>query len=630
LLYEIVQSLAEDSDGRLWVGSIGGVEYFDGRRFTDFTQRLGLRIGDSDFYDIHQTRDGAMWFATNKGLLSYKDGAVTKFTSQNGLPSNDVKVIHETPDGGLWFGTLGGLAKFDGERFAVFDEKNGLAGNHIRAIHEDAQGLLWVGTYDSGLSLLRDGKFTRFTTADGLFSTGVFAVMPDDSGNFWMSSNQGIYRVSREQLIEFADGKRRTIPSDAFGKSDGMLNPECNGGRQPAAIRTENGRLWFPTQDGVAIVSPETIAVNSLPPPVVIEAVRLEDRTLHDFRSGVELTPGQDRLEIDYTGLSFIKPEQIRFRYKLEGLDENWTEANGRRTAYFSYLPPGNYTFRVTAANSDNIWNERGAAFSFVVLPPFYRTWWFTLFILMSVIAATYIAFRYRVAQFHARHIQQQDFLRRLIESQEQERKRIAAELHDSLGQTLLVIKNRAFMGARAIANGGAAGRQLEAANEQFDEISAAAAEAINEAREISYHLRPSQLERLGLTTSIKEMIEHVAGTSGIHFDYDIAPLDGVFSPESEINFYRIAQESLNNVIKHSGASKVNVSIRHDNRGVELTIRDDGKGFEPTPTCVDGSSITGFGLTSIAERARLLGGSHVVESTPGRGTTITVSIPPEP
>ena len=213
-----------------------------------------------------------------------------------------------------------------------------------------------------------------------------------------------------------------------------------------------------------------------------------------------------------------------------------------------------------------------------------------------------------------------------MILSQEAERKRIAGELHDSLGQTLLIIKNRAFMGAKMTADNSSADAQLGAANEQFDEISGAAAEAINEAREISYHLRPSQLERLGLTTSIIEMIEHIAAASGIRFDSDIAPLDGIFSPESEINFYRIVQESLNNIVKHSDASEVKVTIRRDARAIELMIRDNGKGFEPNASPVDGSGSTGFGLTSIAERARILGGKHSIESIPGRGTTITVRV----
>jgi len=242
-----------------------------------------------------------------------------------------------------------------------------LAGNFVRSICEDETGAIWFGTYDSGLSLYRNGVFTNFNVNNGLFSSGVFAILPDARGNFWMSSNQGIYRASRQQLIDFADGKVSAIVSTAYGKSDGMLSTECNGGRQPAGIRASDGRLWFPTQDGVAIVDPEAVSFNPFPPPVVIENVTIEDKLIDDFESAdgnsnsaIIIEPEQDNLEINYTGLSFVKPEQVRFRYKMEDLDDAWTEAGGRRTAYFPYLPPGNYTFRVTAANSDDVWNEQG------------------------------------------------------------------------------------------------------------------------------------------------------------------------------------------------------------------------------------------------------------------------------
>ena len=188
-----------------------------------------------------------------------------------------------------------------------------------------------------------------------------------------MSSNQGIYRVSKQELNDFADGKISKITSTAYGKSDGMLNAECNGGRQPSALKNKDGKLWFPTQDGVAIIDPEAVPFNPNPPPVVIESVTLSGTNV-DVKDKLEIQPNQNTLEIRYTGLSFIKPEQTRFRYKLEGLDENWTEAGTRREAFYPYLPPGTYTFRVIAANSDNVWNEQGTTLKITVYPAFYRT----------------------------------------------------------------------------------------------------------------------------------------------------------------------------------------------------------------------------------------------------------------
>ena len=186
LLYEIVQSLLEDREGRLWIGSIGGVEYLENGKFTDFTEKLGIDIGEEDFWDIHQTASGVLWFGTSKGAFKYENGAATRYRTAEGLPGNDVKAIHEAHDGSIWFGTYSGLAHLKDGKFESFTENEGLAGNHIRTIYEDAENALWIGTYESGLSRFKDGKFTNYTTDNGLFSNGVFQILEDGRGNFWI------------------------------------------------------------------------------------------------------------------------------------------------------------------------------------------------------------------------------------------------------------------------------------------------------------------------------------------------------------------------------------------------------------------------------------------------------------
>ena len=626
LLYEIVQSLHEDRDGRLWVGSIGGVEYYEDGKFTDFTERLGLRIGDVDFWSIQQDRHGALWFGTNKGLIQYQDGAATRYTTENGLPVNDVKAIHEARDGSLWIGTYGGLVFFRRETnvshlpspTSVFTEADGLASNGVRAIFEDAQGTLWIGTTDGGLSRFRDGKFVNYNTRNGLYSDGVFQILEDARGWFWMSSNQGIYRVRRQELEDFAAGRTAIITSTAFGKSDGMLNTECNGGRQPAGIKTRDGKLWFPTQDGVAIIDPEAVPFNPQPPPVVVESASLDGASV-PLDGGLKISPRQDNLEIRYTGLSFIKPEQIRFRYRLEGLDDHWTEAGTRRAAYYPYLPPGRYTFRVIAANSDNVWNEQGAAIEIVVLPPFYRTPWFVGLTILGLAVMVFALYQRRVSALKREQIAQQEFSRRLIVSQEMERRRIAAELHDSLGQHLLIIKNRAALGEQFAP-------VPSQAKDQFDEITLSAAKAISEVRAISYNLRPLNLERLGLTAVLEEMIENVSSAVSIQFSTDIEPLDNLFTSEDEISFYRIIQESVNNIIKHSGATKANIEIWREDGNLHAAVRDNGRGFDPG-SVTNGDGPRRLGLTSISERVRMLGGTYTINSTAQQGTTLDIKVP---
>ena len=463
---------------------------------------------------------------------------------------------------------------------------------------------------------MRDGKFTNYTTDRGLYSNGVFQILEDARGHFWMSSNQGIYRVSRQQLDDFAAGKTATITSTVFGKSDGMLNMECNGGRQPAGIKARDGKLWFPTQDGVAIIDPEAVLFNPLPPPVVIESATLKGVSV-PLLGGLRIEPGQDNLEIRYTGLSFIKPEQLRFRYQLEGLDKDWTEAGTRRTAYYPYLPPGRYTFKVTAANADGVWNLRGESLRIVVIPPFYRTWWFLTLAALGSGVAVWLAVRFRLAQLHERHAEQQAFSRRLLESQEEERKRIAAELHDSLGQQLLVIKNWAMIGLGVTTGDGRA-------REPLDEISATASQAIDEVREVIYDLRPYQLDKIGLANTIRFMIKKVATASGIEFQTEVGEIDELFPYEAQITLYRVVQECVNNIVKHSQATAARVAIERHDQTISVTVEDNGRGFalEAAP----GEAQGGFGLTGLRERVRMLGGRQVIHSAPGSGTRIQITI----
>ncbi len=610
-------ALAEDREVGLWIGGIDGLLRFKDEKFTDFSEPIRKLLGiNFEIYDIHPDRAGNLWFGTNKGLIRLDgDGATKLFTTGDGLAGDNVKIIYEDANGELWIGTYGGLSRFDGESFVNYTEQNGLSGNRVRSVYEDASGTFWIGTYDRGLNRFRDGKFTNYTTADGLFNDGVFQILEDERGNLWMSSNRGIYRVAKSQLEDFAAGKINVVTSVAYGKQDGLLNTECNGGTQPAGIKTKDGRLWFPTQDGVAVIDPEAVSINALPPPVVIESA-LIDRQSAAFGDELEIAPGKNDLEINYTGLSFIKPEQVRFRYKLEGLNDDWIEAGNRRAAYYSYVPPGEYNFRVIAANSDGVWNESGAMIRVVVQPPFWRTWWFAMATVCSFVGLGFLIYNRRVAVLKRAHHVQEAFSRRLIESQEQDRKRIAAELHDGLGQSLVIIKNRAVLSLTARDD-------YERAFEQLDEIAGAATEALNEVKEITYNLRPYQLDRLGLTKAIESMLRR-ASSDATEFSFEIDSIDGAFPEDSEINVYRIVQESVNNIIKHANASLAKIRIERRERAVDITIKDNGKGFDTEKTRANGG---GFGLLGIAERVRILDGEFHVHSTAGKGTIISIELP---
>jgi signal transduction histidine kinase/ligand-binding sensor domain-containing protein len=614
-------SLFEDRAGGIWAN--GRQRFVDGRLARGATAEI-LPPEMGSCWTMYEDQEGAFWFGTERGVMRYKDGVRTHFTTKDGLAGDDTKVIIGDVADGLWLGSYGGLTRFRDGRFTAWTEADGLPGNTVRALRQDSDGALWIGTYDSGLGRFKDGRFTRYTQRNGLFDNGVFQILEDDFGWVWMSCNRGIYRVRKQELNGFAEGKISTVTSVSFGKSDGMENAECNGGRWPAGIRARDGKLWFPTMGGVAVIDPAAITTNVQPPPVVLEDLKIDNRSValetweaavRDPRSAIQIRPGQENFEIEYTALSFINSANLRFKYKLEGLDHDWVEAGSRRTAYYSYVPPGDYTFTVMAANSDGVWNMEGKSVHITVLPPFYRTWWFVTLAGLAISGAIYGVFKYRVMQLERRQAAQQAFARQLLESQEAERKRIAVELHDSLGQNLLVIKNRALLNAMTVPG--------EQAQTQFTEFSDAVAQTLEEVRTISYNLRPPHLDHLGLRTALVAMVEKVSASSTIQVTHEFDDLAARFTPGDEIMLYRIVQECFNNILKHSGATKVAVNLTVHAGEMELTIRDNGRGFMPDE---ETHRRAGLGLQSIAERVRILGGTHAIESAHGQGTTVTLRI----
>ena len=617
-----LQALHEDRSGRLWVGGSDGLCFFkDGVFSAALRRHNGLAV---NVWAIHEDRQGDLWIGTPFGLIRFRDGVPCyTYTTRDGLPKDTIRAIHEDRQGALWLATEGGLVKFAEGRFTVFTTQDGLVNDRVWSIHEDADGVLWLGTFDGGLSRLKNGRFTSYTTEQGLYNNGVFQILEDRHGNLWMSCFRGLYRVGKQQLNDFADGKISAVISTAFGKTDGMLSSDCNGGRQPSGVKTSDGRLWFTTLRGVAVVNPEQITSNPTPPPVLIESATL-DRAPASIAAGVaaslRIAPGHSNLEVAYTALSFIKADQVRFKYQLIGQDPDWIEAGTRRVANYSYLRPGSYTFRVIAANSDGVWNTEGAQLSITVLPAFYQTWWFRLLAVLAVAGGVGLFFKRRLDLAHQARRAQEEFSRRLIDSQEAERKRIAAELHDSLGQNLLVIKNYALMGLNTASGD-------NPMREHLNEISDAAAMSIEEVRQIAHNLRPYQLERLGLTNTLQFMLRQIANASDIGFEWEVDDVEGWLSKDDEISFYRIVQEALNNILKHSRASEAHIRIRRVDTEIQATIADNGRGFTVEATGQAELQKRGFGLTGSAERVRMLGGKQTIDSAPGQGTTIQITIP---
>lgn len=393
-----VQAFFEDSNGKMWIGTSGNLYVLDNGQLQRIKEAETHHI-----YAITQDKNGTVWAAGNLGALKFEDYKLEKkVDSKDGLPNDFLTNVFEDSTGRLWFTGQGGLSEYKDGTFVNYNKDNGLAGNNVRTIYEDKEGVLWIGTYDEGISRFKDGKFSSITVENGLFSNGVFAIQEDEKGNFWISSNRGIYRAKKRELNEISDGSARKVNSVGYGKEDGMLSTECNGGRQPASLKDEQGRFWFPTQDGISIVDPSVETFNPLPPPVVVESVTADRRKMENG-TDLSIQPHERNIEISYTGLSMLRSSQMRFKYKLEGLDADWIDAGPRRTAYYSYLPPGNYTFRVMAANSDGVWNESGASIEIKALPYFYQTRLFVLLCIAIIVFGILLAWQLSVYQMKRR-----------------------------------------------------------------------------------------------------------------------------------------------------------------------------------------------------------------------------------
>jgi signal transduction histidine kinase len=391
-----------------------------------------------------------------------------------------------------------------------------------------------------------------------------------------------------------------------------MLSRECNGAH-PGGVKTRDGKFWFATVKGLVEIDPAVH--NRQPPQVIIERSLINDQIFLN-KDMLEIQSGKETLEIKYTAINWKRPSKIKFKYQLDGLEDHWTEVGSRRTAYYSYLPPGEYTFRVVADNGEGFWDMEGKSLKISVLPPFYRTWWFTSLAVLLFALIIFALIKRRISQLENARRQQQAFSRQLIASQEQERKRIAAELHDSLGQRLVVIKNLALMLLHLNK-----GQKLDV--ERVEGISAEASQALGEVQEISYNLRPYQLDRIGLTKAVEAIIASAKTASTIEFSTEIDDIDDYFPRDAEINFYRIVQECVGNLVKHSEATEAFVKIELSGENLTLEISDNGKGFTPGKT---ESKNGGFGLIGLVERAELFGGNIEIKSAPNQGTTIKIRL----
>jgi PAS domain S-box-containing protein len=410
---ESARPILEAADGALWIGlNQGGLRRLQHGRFTVYNRGSGLP--EASIRALAQDRDGTLWIATSgAGLVRFREGRFTQFTTQDGLQSNRLRSLNTMRDGTLWIGgeeglnrmvdgrvepvplalvhpyvsdileardgsvwlaTLGGVHRITAGKVETFTTSSGLSHNSVLALYEDADGAIWLGTYGGGIMRYLRGRLRSYRTEQGLPDDVALQIVGDQQNHLWITCNRGIFRIDREQLEALDAGRVSRLSPTMFGTSDGLRSRECNGG-DPAGICDRRGRLWFPTVAGLVMYDPSRPSLTPAPPPVIVERVMIDDVDVNPD-GGIERRAGQGRIEIQFTAPSFAAPERLRLQFKLEGFDTRWTDAEARRTAYYTNIPPGQYTFRVrTAAGSG--WSDSGAAVAMRLLPAFYQTNWF-------------------------------------------------------------------------------------------------------------------------------------------------------------------------------------------------------------------------------------------------------------
>jgi signal transduction histidine kinase/ligand-binding sensor domain-containing protein len=627
---EDVTCEASDRRGTLWIGTRqrGLYSWREGQ----FKRWEGTALRGQTIHTLLASRAGDLWIGeeTPNAIERLRGGELTTF--EIAQDARVIRAMAEDAAGDVWAGTSKGvLLRIVGDKLCDATPRPADELASIRCLTPTPDGALWIGYVAWGVGRIKDGRYTEIRAEQGLYDDYISHIVADERGWLWFGANLGIFKVRQEELEDVALGHASRVRSIHYGRGEGLPSLQANFGDSPDVLRSRDGRLWIPMRNALVVVDPEKFSENSDPPPVLLNRVMVDERTLARYsgvlppaalgtnvvdlgvaESTLRLLPTHRRIEFQFAALSFTAPENVQFRYRLEGYDENWMEGGTVRSVTYSRLPAGSYVFRVLACNGDVVWNKTGAVLSLVVAPFFWQTWYFRLsvlggFTLAVVMTVRYISFRR--LRLRLLHLEQQAAL-------QNERARIAKDIHDDLGASLTQI---ALLGELARQDRA----EPDKAGDRVTTISATARQAIKSLDEIVWAVNPRNDTLAHLIDYAGQFAVDFLRATGVRCRLDLpdqAP-DCQLSTDIRHNLFLAIKEALHNVVKHSRATEAWLRVHVAQGALEIIIEDNGCGFAAAP-----ENAMADGLRNMQQRLAELGGVCRISSRPGEGTCVSLKL----
>ncbi len=608
---DVIYSLAGGTD-ELWAGrQHGGLTMLraedGGFSSRTYTSADGLAAGS--VYVVHRARDGSIWAGTpNGGVSRLRNGKITTYTTANGLLSNSISAIQEGIDGTVWLATSNGLESFANEKWSVYSSPDGMPPERVNCLAADSGGILWMGT-DAGLAFIRGGRLQIPRDVVDALLEPVLGIAQDRRGDLWISTSGHVVRASRANLLGDVPGRGNMR---VFGPADGI--PVTEGVRRSRSVVADRmGRIWFSLHGGISVVDPARAMEESPPAIVHIESVSAGGHALNPA-APMQIRSAQQRVTFGFVGLSLAVPDRVRYRYKLDGFDRDWSDPIASPEAAYTNLSPGSYRFRVVASNSEGLWNSEEATVALEVIPAIWQTWWFIGITVMACALGVFFVHRMRLRRVTAT-------LNRAFEERLAERTRIAQELHDTLLQGFFSASMHVNVALEGLPEGSSVKPGLARALEIMRQV-------IEEGRRAVRGLRASDDAAQDLARAFSRLHEEIVLPKGARkpeFHVEVTGERKALHPVLRDEVYRIGKEALINAFRHAGAKNVDVEVEYSAHRLRVVVRDDGCGVQPE--VLEKRRDGHWGLVGMRERAARIGAQLQISSGASGGTLVEVSVP---